>query len=143
MLVGVHTNMCVLGRPFGMHRMVSSGKNVVLVRDLTDTMYNPNAWPFVNHFSGTDLIIHHIKAFICPTISSHQVLGDSEFRFAEDRRYRLVMLIAEDEYRTEETLPSFAAQQLGQHFSIQYCYGSETERSRIHGLECSRRQTCC
>jgi nicotinamidase-related amidase len=40
-LVGVHTNMCVLGRPFGLRQMSKNGKNVVLVRDMTDTMYNP------------------------------------------------------------------------------------------------------
>ena len=39
--LGVHTNMCVLGRPFGLRNMARFGKNVVLVRDLTDTMYNP------------------------------------------------------------------------------------------------------
>ena len=38
-LVGVHTNMCVLGRPFGLRQMAQNGKNVVLVRDMTDTMY--------------------------------------------------------------------------------------------------------
>ena len=41
MVVGVHTNMCVLGRPFGLRQLAKNGKNVVLVRDLTDTMYNP------------------------------------------------------------------------------------------------------
>ena len=40
MILGVHTNMCVLGRPFGLRQMAHNGKNVVLVRDLTDTMYN-------------------------------------------------------------------------------------------------------
>ncbi len=51
-LVGVHTNMCVLGRPFGLRRLSSNGKNVVLARDMTDTMYDPNAWPYVNHFTA-------------------------------------------------------------------------------------------
>ncbi|MBC8289198.1 MAG: isochorismatase family protein, partial [Planctomycetes bacterium] len=30
MLVGVHTNMCVLGRPFGLRQLAKNGKNVVL-----------------------------------------------------------------------------------------------------------------
>ncbi len=128
-LVGVHTNMCVLGRPFGLRRMASNGKNVVLARDLTDTMYDPNAWPYVSHFSGTELIINHIERFVCPTIASSQVLGDREFRFSGDRRNRLVMLIAEDEYKTEESLPKFAAQHLGEHFSVQLCFGSDADRS--------------
>ena len=31
LLVGVHTNMCVLGRPFGLRQLSALGKNVVLV----------------------------------------------------------------------------------------------------------------
>ena len=42
-LLGVHTNMCVLGRPFGLRQMAKNGKNVVLMRDMTDTMYNPDS----------------------------------------------------------------------------------------------------
>ena len=57
MLTGVHTNMCVLGRPFGLRNMASHGKNVVLIRDLTDTMYNSRSWPYVSHFEGTNRIV--------------------------------------------------------------------------------------
>ena len=55
-LLGVHTNMCVLGRPFGLRQMAKNGKNVVLMRDMTDTMYNPARSPYVSHFRGTDLV---------------------------------------------------------------------------------------
>jgi nicotinamidase-related amidase len=85
-LVGVHTNMCVLGRPFGLRNMARYGKTVVLVRDLTDTMYNPRSAPFVDHFTGTDLIVEHIEKFVCPTITSDQLLGGSPFRFQSDTR---------------------------------------------------------
>ena len=85
MLVGVHTNMCVLGRPFGLRQMAKNGKNVVLVRDLTDTMYNPKRRPFVSHFEGTRLIIAHIEKYVCPTITSDQLLGGKEFRFKGDQ----------------------------------------------------------
>ena len=51
-LMGVHTNMCVLGRPFGLRQLAKNGKNVVLMRDMTDTMYNPARWPHVSHFRG-------------------------------------------------------------------------------------------
>jgi nicotinamidase-related amidase/type 1 glutamine amidotransferase len=134
MLVGVHTNMCVLGRPFGLRQMASNGKKVVLVRDLTDTMYDPNAWPYVSHFTGTDLIVQHIERFVCPTIASNQIIGGNEFRFQSDRRPRLAILMAEDEYKTEETLPKFAAEQLGK-FSVNTIFGSETQRNHVPGLE--------
>jgi len=83
-LVGVHTNMCVLGRPFGLRQMAKNGKNVVLMRDMTDTMYNPKRWPYVSHFEGTRLIIEHIEKFVCPTITSNQILGGKEFQFKGD-----------------------------------------------------------
>jgi nicotinamidase-related amidase len=80
-LLGVHVNMCVLGRPFGLRQMVKNGKNAVLMRDLTDTMYNPKSAPFVSHFQGTQLIIEHIEKFVCPTMTSDQILGGKMFRF--------------------------------------------------------------
>lgn len=135
LMVGVHTNMCVLGRPFGLRRLVAGGRNVFLVRDLTDTMYDPRAWPFTNHFSGTDLIVDHIERYVCPTISSDQILGDREFRFSQDRRPQLTMIVAEDEYKTEETLPEFAAMHLGQHFRVTIAYGSDSERHQIVSID--------
>ena len=67
-LMGVHTNKCVLGRPFGIRQQVRLGKNVVLARDLTDSMYDPRDEPFVSHEQGTELIIEHIERYWCPTI---------------------------------------------------------------------------
>ena len=86
--VGVHENMCVLGRPFSIRQLVRQGMNVLLVRDLTDTMYNPKMKPFVDHFSGTDLMTKHIESYWCPSITSDQVLGGKMFRFAGDQRVR-------------------------------------------------------
>jgi nicotinamidase-related amidase len=106
-LLGVHTNMCVLGRPFGLRQMAKNGKNVVLMRDMTDTMYDPSKWPYVNHFTGTRLIIEHIEKFVCPTITSVVFLGGDEFHFNKDRRH-ITMLIGDDEYETGRTLPEFA-----------------------------------
>lgn len=111
MLCGVHTNMCVLGRPFGLRRMAENKKNVVLVRDLTDTMYNPAAKPFVSHYAGTQLILRHIESFVCPTTTSAALIGGEEFRFANDRR-NIVVMIGEDEYETETTLRDFVIREL-------------------------------
>jgi nicotinamidase-related amidase/type 1 glutamine amidotransferase len=111
-LVGVHTNMCVLGRPFGLRQLAKNGKHVVLMRDMTDTMYNPARRPFVNHFRGTDLIVEHIERYVCPTVTSDQVLGGKPFRFKGNVRPRVVLAISEDEYHTNETLPAFAREVL-------------------------------
>jgi nicotinamidase-related amidase len=87
-VAGVHTNMCVLGRPFSIRQMVRQGQNVVLVRDLTDSMYNPRMRPFVSHFEGTDLVVEHIERHWCPSITSDQILGGTPHRFAADQRAR-------------------------------------------------------
>src|SRR5262249_13612359 len=85
-LMGVHTNMCVLGRPFSIRQLVRWGKNVVLMRDMTDAMYNPDGPPFVSHFEGTDLVVEHIEKYWCPTVTSADITGKAAFRFRADTR---------------------------------------------------------
>jgi nicotinamidase-related amidase len=80
-VMGVHTNMCVLGRPFSIRRLVGVGKNVVLMRDMTDTMYNHRSRPFVNHFRGTELVVEHIEKYWCPSVTSTDITGKPAFRF--------------------------------------------------------------
>jgi len=107
-LMGVHTNMCVMGRPFGLRNLARFGKNVVLMRDLTDTMYNSRRSPFVSHFSGTDLIVNYIEEYVCPTITSSALTGKPPFRFKNDSRPRVVLISAEAEYGSCETFPALA-----------------------------------
>ena len=107
-VMGVHTNMCVLGRPFGLRNMARFGKNVVLMRDMTDTMYNSRMSPFVSHFTGTDLVVEHIEKFVCPTITSTVFTGKCAFCFKDDKRPRVVFISGEDEYEAAQTLPEFA-----------------------------------
>ena len=112
-VMGVHANMCVLGRPFSIRQMRNQGQNVVLMRDLTDAMYNSYAAPYVNHFRGTELVVEHIEKYWCPSITSAAFLGGEPFRFKEDRPKKVVFLIGEDEYKTWETLPTFAEKFVG------------------------------
>ncbi len=133
-LTGVHLNMCVLGRPFGLRQMARNGKNVALMRDMTDVMYNPKSWPYVSHLTAIDLVVSHVERFVCPTISSDQIIGGVPFRFAEDHRPHLVIVMAEDEYETNSTLPNFAMQQLGKRFRVTTVFGSDHERNRIPGF---------
>ncbi len=112
MLMGVHTNMCMLGRPFGLTQLARHGKEVVLVRDLTDTMYNSRSWPYVSHFEGTNRIIEHVEEYVCPTITSADLTGQPAFTFQPDDRPRSVFVIGEDEYQTEKILPAFANSEL-------------------------------
>jgi len=86
LIMGVHENMCILARPFAIRQMILHGQNVVLVRDLTDTMYNPRRKPLVDHFAGTDLVTWHIEKYWCPTTTSDKFLGGAPFRFAADTK---------------------------------------------------------
>jgi nicotinamidase-related amidase len=80
-LCGVHLNMCVLGRPFAIRQMVKLGRNVALMRDLTDTMYNPERPPGVSHFAGTELVIEHVERYWCPSFTSTDITGKPPFHF--------------------------------------------------------------
>ena len=135
MLVGVHLNMCVLGRPFGLRRIGEAGRDVVLVRDLTDTMYDPAQWPWVSHFTGTDRMIDHVERHVCPTISSAQVLGDgAPFRSPRDTRPTVALSIAEEEYGSHRTLSAFAHRHLGQSFQVVEHHVAADDPNSIPGL---------
>ncbi|SDS05324.1 hypothetical protein [Actinopolymorpha singaporensis] len=67
LVAGVHTNMCVLRRSFGLRNLVRWGLSPVLLRDLTDAMYNPAMPPYVSHQRGTELVVEHIERYLCPT----------------------------------------------------------------------------
>lgn len=71
-LMGVHLNMCVLGRSFGIRSQKRLGRKIFLVRDLTDTMYNPEMPPYVSHEEGTNLMISHVERYWCPSILSSE-----------------------------------------------------------------------
>ncbi|MEM7539417.1 MAG: isochorismatase [Chloroflexota bacterium] len=73
LLMGVHTNMCILNRSFGIKQMVRWGVPIALVHDLTDTMYNPAKPPYVSHAEGTALVIGYIERFWCPTVDSRDI----------------------------------------------------------------------
>ena len=73
--MGVHTNMCVLHRTFGIKQMVRWGVSIALIRDLTDCMYNPARPPYVSHAEGTDLVVGYIEKHWCPTVASQDIAG--------------------------------------------------------------------
>src|SRR5438093_12000776 len=72
-LMGVHTNICILNRSFAIRQMTQVGMQVVLVRDLTDSMYDPRTRPFVSHARGTELVVEHIERQWCPSILSEDL----------------------------------------------------------------------
>lgn len=73
LICGVHTNMCVMKRSFAIKQMTRWGVPCVLVRDLTDCLYNPKKRPFVSHDEGTELVVQHIEQYWCPSILSEDL----------------------------------------------------------------------
>jgi type 1 glutamine amidotransferase len=136
-LMGVHTNMCVIGRSFGLRNMVRLGFNVALMRDLTDTMYNPESWPYVSHFSGTSLVVEHIEKLVCPTLLSTGLTGAKQFRFSGDPRPLVAFVSAEGEYRSDECLPEFAHELiLKQGMNCEFAMGAgQREGPGRHNIE--------
>jgi nicotinamidase-related amidase len=80
-VMGVHANMCVLGRPYGIRQLVYLGKQPLLCRDLTDSFHRDPR----GHFWGTRRIVAHIERHGCPTVTSDQLVGGAPFRFRGDQ----------------------------------------------------------
>jgi len=74
-IMGVHTNMCILNRTFAIKQMTRWGVRCILIRDLTDAMYNPADRPFVAHAAGTNLVIEHIERYWCPSVDSADLIA--------------------------------------------------------------------
>lgn len=77
LVMGVHTNLCVLGRPYGIRQLVRLGKRPMLCRDLTDAFHrDPRGAEW-----GTRQIVAHIERRWCPSVTSDQLVGGEPFRF--------------------------------------------------------------
>jgi nicotinamidase-related amidase len=76
-VMGVHANLCVLGRPYGIRQLVKLGMKPVLCRDLTDAFHRDPR----GHAWGTAQTVAHIERRWCPTVTSDQLVGGEPFRF--------------------------------------------------------------
>jgi nicotinamidase-related amidase len=70
---GVHANMCILNRTFAIRQMTKWGVRCILLRDLTDAMYNPQDAPHVSHAEGTELVVEYIEKYWSPTAVSGEL----------------------------------------------------------------------
>jgi nicotinamidase-related amidase len=82
LVMGVHLNICVFSRPYGIRQLVYWGKRPVLCRDLTDAFHrDPRGLRW-----GIEQVVAHIERRWCPTVTSDLLVGGEPFRFAEDDR---------------------------------------------------------
>lgn len=85
LVMGVHLNRCVLGRPYGIRQLVYWRKRPVLCRDLTDSYHRDPR----GHRWGNERMIAHVERYWCPTVTSDQFVGGAPFRFrAGGRQYK-------------------------------------------------------
>ncbi|HEV2863941.1 MAG TPA: hypothetical protein VGX48_23295 [Pyrinomonadaceae bacterium] len=75
-VLGVHTNLCVLERPYGIRQLTYLGKRPVLCRDLTDSFHRDPR----GHSWGTEHVIEHIERWWCPTVTSDQLVSETTSR---------------------------------------------------------------
>jgi nicotinamidase-related amidase len=73
--MGVHANMCILDRSFGVRQMTKWGFRCIIVRDLMDAMYNPASRPYVSHAAGTELVFEFIEQYWAPSTTSGDLLA--------------------------------------------------------------------
>jgi len=140
--MGVHTNMCVCYRGFGMVSMKRLGLEPILVRDLTDAAagngFDPDtgkANPALVLGKGTDAVVAHIETHIAATIASTALSGKPQFRFPADNRPHVVVVIGEDHmYGATETMPRLATE-LEAHYGMRCTVLRALSRTEIPGLE--------
>ena len=72
-VMGVHTNVCILGRPYGIRQLAYLGKRPMLCRDLTDSFHRDPR----GHAWGDEHIARHIETYWCPTVTSEELMGGS------------------------------------------------------------------
>jgi nicotinamidase-related amidase len=75
-VMGVHLNRCVLGRPYGIRQLVYWGKRPILCRDLTDSYHRDPR----GHLWGNEQMIEHVERYWCPTVTSDQLVGGAPFQ---------------------------------------------------------------
>lgn len=75
---GFALNMCVLHRSFGIKAMTRWGVRCLLIRDLTEVMWNPSRPPYVGYETAKAMYVEYIERYWCPTVLSGDLLHAAE-----------------------------------------------------------------
>lgn len=71
--VGIHANTTLIDRSHGMRQMSEWGMDCVLIRDLTDIMFDPGTPPQMSHESALKMVIEHLEKHLVSTITSQEL----------------------------------------------------------------------
>ncbi len=113
--MGVASNMCVQYRSMGLRNMKSYGLRIFVVADLVeaitsnglDAQGQPNA--NFTPAGGSARIQAHIEQHLAATFESRQLLAAAGMQpYPDDKRPHVVLIAAESEYNSQQTLGTFA-----------------------------------
>jgi hypothetical protein len=77
LFAGVHLNVRVMSRPYGIRCLAYQGFSVILIRDLTDCLYDPRNRQSMSHENANRLMVEHIETYWCPSVTSDQITKDT------------------------------------------------------------------
>ena len=143
--MGVASNMCVQYRSMGLRNLKDHGLRVLVVADLVEAITsngldaqgvkNLNFTPA----GGTARIQEHLERYLAATVESRQLLAAAGMApHASDPRPHIVLVAAEAEYDSQNTLRRFAQDQLAKEFrwTLLAATGPEgTDRDDVPGLD--------
>ncbi len=72
--MGVHTQVCLLGKSIGVRPMLELGFNCILARDLTDAhgLYDPVKGVTPDDY--TQMVVEHFEKYLVPTVNFHEAM---------------------------------------------------------------------
>jgi len=70
-LMGVHSNDCIINKPYGLKQLKKWGFKTLLVRDLTDSFYSSFKY---NHLEANEKAIEYIEKYFSSTITSVELI---------------------------------------------------------------------
>jgi hypothetical protein len=144
--LGVASNMCVCHRSFGLLNARRHGFRVVFVRDLVEAItangLDPATkkadWNFTPA-KGSARTERYLERHVAPSIESRQLIAAAGTSpQVGDARPHIVFVIADDEYKSEQTLPAFARENLTNDFRCTFCLArgnDPTHRNDVPGLD--------
>ncbi len=144
--MGVASNMCVQHRDSGMRNARRHGFRVLFVSDLVeaitangiDPVTHAEDWNFTPA-KGSARITRYLEQHVGSSFESRQLLALAHpAADTTSRRPHVVFVIAEDEYRTWETLPKFARDHLEPRYRCTFLHARAEEgpgRNDIPGLD--------
>lgn len=126
---GVHENMCIMTRPFGIKQLVKWDQfNVALIRELVDVMYNPLLSPYVSHAEGTHLMTGFIEKFWASTMSMYDFLNARSGSHSAGHRVESAQIVDtrsyQNPYRTSSTYEAKGNKESGKEDEVEANCGS-------------------